>query len=163
MATNPKQESRPFIIEFAGTRFAFPELRFAIKRAAAITLGTIAEKPAYKRVVITYAPDPESIEETRLGVVISGEWFPVTKPVTFEALERAMVQRGFAFHLLNRVHDRLQAEGRKAGMAIGWASAEFSALDAAGDIIKEANERVADEMTHTERTAHYNIERLTER
>lgn len=147
---------QPFIITLnvgaaRDTRFYFPELRFAIKRAAALSRG------AAQRIVISHV-DTDG-EEAQLGVAVLGEYFATPKPATFEDLERAMVQRGFAFHLLNRVHDRLRAEGRQ----VVWASAEFSALDAAGDIIKEANERVADEMSHAERSAHYSIERLTEK
>lgn len=161
MAIAPKPEPRPYIIQFAGTRFAFAELRFAIKRAAAISLGTLAEKPTYRRIAVFHRDTLD--EETQLGIVIDGEYFPAPRPVTFEDLERAMVRRGFAFHLLNRATDRVQAEGRRLGMALGWDDARSKALHDAEDILREASERVADEMSHSERTAHYNVERLTER
>lgn len=154
----PKKQ--PFTITFdvgasKATRFYFPELRFAIKRAAALSRG------AAQRIAISHL-DTDG-EETQLGVCVLGEYFATPKPPTFEDLQRAIVQRGFAFHLLNRVLDRLQAEGSQLGRERGWSSEVFRALDAAEDIIKDANERVVDEMTHAELTAHYNIERLTEK
>lgn len=157
MAIAPKPESRPYIIQFAGTRFTFPELRFAIKRAAAMTRGDEC-----KRVAVFHRDTFD--EETQLGVVVLGEWFPAPRPASFEDLERAMVRRGFAFHLLNRATDKLQAEGRRIGMDEGWEdNAEHKAISDAEELLREASERVTDEMSHSERTAHYNVERLTER
>lgn len=152
------EQKQPFTVNIdnSKSRFFFPELRFAIARARALTRdGGISP-----RATITYHDDDDV---TQLGVVVLGEWFPAQKPASFEELTRAMVHRGFAFHFLESVTDRIQAETRKLGISRGWESLEVRALSAAEDIIEAALERVTDEMDHSERTAHYKVARLTER